>query len=262
MLRIGTSGYYYKDWAGKFYPSELKAEERLAFYAREFNTVEINSTYYRMPTPAQLTDMARRVPDDFIFTVKTPHEMTHERNAEATFFNRFRDALQPLIEMKKFGAVLAQFPYAFHHTPTNTEYLKRFRQQLGDLPIVIEFRTADWLSEQTREKTLAFLREQELGFCCVDLPVIKSLPPILAELTSAVAYVRFHGRNAATWWEHEESYQRYDYHYQKEELAEWIPKIQKLDTLAEKVFVFANNHYNANAVETARELKTLLGVAT
>ena len=207
-----------------------------------------------MPTAKTLAGMAGKVPDGFLFTLKTPQEMTHTRDADAALFPQFIDALKPLADQKKFGTVLAQFPSSFHRTRENVDYLKNFRERLRDLPIVIEFRNAQWLNDQT----FAFLREHKLGFCCVDEPHLKGLLPPIAEATSQVAYVRFHGRNAAKWWEHEQSYERYDYTYSKAELAEWTPKIQKLNQLAETVFVFANNHYRAQGIDTARQLRLLL----
>jgi uncharacterized protein YecE (DUF72 family) len=198
--------------------------------------------------------MARKVPDGFLFTLKTPQEMTHTRDAAAALFPQFIEALKPLIEQKKFGAVLAQFPSSFHNTRENVDYLKHFRERLPDLPIVVEFRNAQWLND----KTFAFLREHKTGFCCVDEPRLKGLLPPIAEATSQVAYVRFHGRNAAKWWEHAQAYERYDYTYSKAELEEWTPKIQKLNQLAETVFVFANNHYRAQGIDTARQLRLLL----
>jgi uncharacterized protein YecE (DUF72 family) len=254
MIYIGTSGFSYEDWVGPYYPPDLNKQDWLAFYAREFNTLEINYTYYRMPTARTLAGMARKVPDGFLFTLKTPQEMTHTRDADAALFPQFIEALKPLADQKKFGAVLAQFPSSFHSTRENVDYLKNFRDRLRDLPIVVEFRNAQWLND----KTFAFLREHKLGFCCVDEPRLKGLLPPTAEATSKVAYVRFHGRNAAKWWQHEQAYERYDYSYTKEELDEWTPKIQKLNQLAETVFVFANNHYRAQGIDTARQLRLLL----
>jgi uncharacterized protein YecE (DUF72 family) len=254
MIHIGTSGFSYDDWVGKYYPETLKKEDWLAFYAREFNTLEINYTYYRMPTARTLAGMARKVPDGFLFTVKTPQEMTHTREADAALFTQFTEALKPLIEPNKFGAVLAQFPFSFHNTKPNVEYLKQFRERLKDIPTVIEFRDAQWLTDVT----FALLREQSLGFCCVDEPHLKGLLPPIAEATSPVAYVRFHGRNAAKWWQHEQAYERYNYTYSKEELGEWTPKIQKLDQVVQTVFVFANNHYGGQGIDTARQLRLML----
>lgn len=254
MIYIGTSGFSYDDWVGPYYPPNLSKNDWLSFYAKEFNTLEINYTYYRIPTAKTLAGMARKVPDGFLFTLKTPQEMTHTRDAVAALFPQFIEALKPLTDQKKFGAILAQFPSSFHHTRENVEYLKDFRDCLLDLPIVVEFRNAQWLNDQT----FAFLREHKLGFCCVDEPRLKGLLPPIAEATSQVAYVRFHGRNAAKWWQHEQAYERYDYTYSKEELDEWTPKIQNLNQLAETVFVFANNHYRAQGIDTARQLRLLL----
>jgi len=254
MTYIGTSGFSYDDWVGPYYPPNLSKNDWLSFYAKEFNTLEINYTYYRMPTAKTLAGMARKVPDGFLFTLKTPQEMTHTRDADAALFPQFIEALKPLADQKKFGAVLAQFPSSFHWTRENVDYLKNFRERLRDLPIVVEFRNVQWLNDQT----FTFLHENKLGFCCVDEPRLKGLLPPIAEATSQVAYVRFHGRNAAQWWEHEQAYERYDYSYSKTELKEWTPKIQKLNQLAETVFVFANNHYRAQGIDTARQLRLLL----
>jgi uncharacterized protein YecE (DUF72 family) len=254
MICVGTSGFSYDDWEGPYYPTGLAKQDRLAFYAKEFNALEINFTYYRMPTARTLAGMARKVPDDFLFTVKTPKEMTHTRDADPALFSQFIRALQPLREAKKFGAVLAQFPASFHNTRENGDYIKSFRAHWLDLPVVIEFRNAQWLTPET----FALLREQRLGFCCVDEPRLKGLLPPIAEATSPVAYVRFHGRNAQKWWRHEHAYERYDYTYSKEELEEWTPKIRKLDGAAEITFVFANNHYRGQGIDTARQLRLML----
>ena len=122
--------------------------------------------------------------------------------------------------------MLAQFPSSFHNTKPKTWITSSsFGDRLHDVPIVVEFRDAQWLNDET----FAFLRDTNLGFCCVDEPDLKGLLPPIAEATSKVAYVRFHGRNAAKWWQHEQAYERYDYTYPKEELDEWTPKIQKLN---------------------------------
>jgi uncharacterized protein YecE (DUF72 family) len=254
MIYIGTSGFSYDDWVGPYYPADLDKKDWLAFYAREFKTLEINFTYYRMPTARTLAGMARKVPAGFLFTIKATKEMTHTRDADAALFPPFIAALQPLIDQQKFGAVLAQFPSSFHYTSENVDYLKAFRAHWHDLPVVVEFRDARWLNDQT----FALLREQRYGFCCVDEPRLKGLLPPIAEATAPVAYVRFHGRNAQKWWHHEQAYERYDYTYSQAELEEWIPKIRKLNQAAETVFVFANNHYRGQGIDTARQLRLML----
>ena len=254
MIYIGTSGFSYKDWVGPYYPTALPKTEWLSYYAREFHACEINFTYYRLPDVRTLAAMADKTPEGFLFTVKASKELTHERESNAQAFAQFVHALQPLLERGKLGCVLAQFPYSFHPGKKSRDYLRAFRELMVDLPVVIEFRNARWLSAET----FALLRENDLGFCCVDEPRLKGLIPPIAEATSKVAYVRFHGRNAQKWWHHNKAWERYDYTYSREELAEGVPKIKELDAQAEDTFVFANNHWRAQAVDTARQLRLLL----
>jgi uncharacterized protein YecE (DUF72 family) len=198
--------------------------------------------------------MANKTPDGFLFTVKATQELTHKREDTSLLFPKFVQALHPLIEAKKFGCILAQFPYSFHPTKENRDYLLAFPELMAGLPVVVELRNAQWLTAET----FALLQENHLGFCCVDEPRLKGLIPPVAEATSKVAYVRFHGRNVKKWWHHDEAWERYDYTYAKEELEEWAPKIKSLDGKAENTFVFANNHWQAQAVDTARQLRLLL----
>lgn len=122
------------------------------------------------------------------------------------------------------------------------------------MPVVVEFRNARWL----REDVFGWLRSHGLGFCCVDEPPLPNLLPPIAEATSNIAYVRLHGRNKEKWWQHEHAYERYDYTYSPEELEEWLPKIRYLDSMAERTFVFANNHWQGQAVSTIRQLRMML----
>ncbi len=255
MLYMGTSGYSYEDWVGPFYPQHLKKTDWLTYYATQFRATEINYTYYRMPNARTLAAMADKVPDGFVFTVKAPQDLTHIREDIKGLFPQLKEALQPLIAEGKFGCVLAQFPHSFHNTPENQDYIRVFRERMGDLPVVVEFRGRDWLTDEIFD----LLRQQQLGFCCVDEPRFKELMPPVAVATSPVAYVRFHGRNAKKWWHHERSEERYDYTYPEEELQEWVPKIQQLERESQVVFAFANNHYRGQAADTVRKLEKLLG---
>lgn len=245
QLYIGTSGYSYDDWVGPIYPENIKKTDWLHFYAHDlgFNTTEINYTYYRMPAARTLTAMAKKVPDGFIFTIKANQEMTHIREDVKGLFAEFRKAVAPLVDERKFGCVLAQFPSSFHNTPENRDYLKMVAERFGDLPVVVEFRNRDWIEEETWE----LLRQCHLGFCCVDQPQFASLIPPIAVATSEVGYVRFHGRNYQKWWQHENAYERYDYSYKDEELQEWAPKIEKLEAETEKLFAYANNHFQGSS---------------
>jgi len=254
MLHIGTSGYSYDDWVGPFYPAGLQKGDFLRFYAQEFSTCELNFTYYSIPDARTLEAIAAKTPYRFLFTLKANQEMTHERGDTKTAFAQFVSALDPLIQGNKLGCLLVQFPWSFKNTPQNRDYLKLCRQRLGELQAVVEFRNREWIKDETFE----LLRELDLGFCCVDQPRFPSLIPPIARTTSRVAYVRFHGRNAAKWWKHDQAWERYDYTYNTEELQEWVPKIQKLDAEAEDTYIFANNHWQGQAVDTARQLRMLL----
>ncbi len=232
----------------------MPKKDWLLYYAREFIACEINATYYTLLKSAVMESMVSKTGDGFLFSVKANKQMTHERENNAEVFKVFREMLRPLIERGKMGCVLAQFPNSFRFNASNRDYVEGFREKMGDLPVVIEFRNAGWL----REDVFSWLSRYELGFCCVDEPPIPNLLPSIAEVTSKIAYVRFHGRNKEKWWQHEHAYERYDYTYSPEELDEWIPKIHKLDQTAEKTFVFANNHWRGQAVSTIRQLRMML----
>jgi uncharacterized protein YecE (DUF72 family) len=228
--------------------------EWLTYYAREFNTCEVNSTFYALPKPSSLKAMEKKTGEGFLFCFKANQEMTHQRDDNASVFKAFCQVLEPIITAGKLGCILAQFPYSFGFNRRNWDYLSLFKERLGELPVVIEFRNARWL----RSEVFDWLRQNELGFCCVDEPPLPNLLPPLAEATTKISYVRFHGRNSAKWWQHEQAYERYDYSYTPQELSEWLPKIQKLDSVAEKTFIFANNHWRGQAVSTIRQLRLML----
>jgi uncharacterized protein YecE (DUF72 family) len=181
MIKIGTSGFSYPDWIGTVYPEGLPEREHLSFYAAEFSTVEINMTYYRVPDPRTAQGWARKTPEGFLFSVKAFQGLTHER--EQPDFAGFATAVQPLVQAGKLACILAQFPYSFHPTPANRDYLKQLRDGLGDLPTVVEFREAGWLNQETFD----LLRLLRLGFCSVDEPRLKGLMPPMAIATGPIS---------------------------------------------------------------------------
>ncbi|NLZ43404.1 MAG: DUF72 domain-containing protein [Clostridia bacterium] len=257
-ILIGTSGFSYDDWLGPFYPEGLAPAAMLPFYAKNFKAVEINFTYYQMPGSQSISGLERKTPAGFTFCLKAHKSMTHEISkdpAEAgEIFHRFRQALFPLVDAGKLGCVLLQFPWGFKYSHENLEYLCFAREALGDLPAVVEFRNAGWV----KEEVFSFLSGLNFGFCCVDEPRLRGLMPPVARVTSDLAYLRFHGRNAARWWKHDEPWERYDYLYSSAELQEWIPAILKLSAQAKTTFVFFNNHHAGQAVINARILAELL----
>ena len=254
MIYIGTSGFSYDDWVGGFYPRGMPKREWLIYYAREFNTCEINSTFYAVPRQATLQALTDKTGDDFLFSIKANKEMTHQMENSRDVTRAFVEVLEPVISAGKLGCILAQFPYSFRFSPQNLDYLGALRERLDTLPVVVEFRNTGWLNDEVFQR----LRDLELGFCSVDEPALPNLLPPMAEATSHIGYVRFHGRNSSKWWRHEHAYERYDYSYTPQELAEWVPKIRTLDGITEKTFVFANNHWRGQAVDTIRQLRLML----
>ena len=254
MIRLGTSGFSYKDWAGVYYPDGMNQKDWLSFYAREFNTCEINSSYYAIPGAGVMKSIAERAGEGFLFAVKANQEMTHGRANSSAVCRAFNQSMEPLVNAGKLGCVLAQFPYSFDYNTDDLRYVSELRKNLNGLPMVIEFRNARWL----KVPVFQWLRENEIGFCCVDEPQLPNLLPGIVEATSKIGYIRFHGRNKEKWWQHDQAWERYDYTYRTEELAEWLPKIKRLEKATEKTFIFANNHWKGQSINTIRQLQKML----
>jgi uncharacterized protein YecE (DUF72 family) len=254
MIRIGTSGFSYKDWVGPVYPQELAQWQWLSYYAQSFDTVELNVTYYRLPTAKMVKGWIDRTPDHFLFAVKAHRSLTHER--KDVDFQAYVSSIEPLLSAGKLACILAQFPHSFHRNLENREYLRRIKDGLVDFPVVVEFRGKDWVKDETFEE----LKQLNLGFCCVDEPKLPGLMPPTALVTGPIAYVRFHGRNSQKWWKHDQAWERYDYTYSEDELKEWVPKIHDLDDQAALTVVYANNHYKGQSVDTVRKLQHLLAL--
>ncbi len=257
MLYVGTSGYSYADWRDIFYPKTMRSKEFLAFYSQAFSCVELNFTYYRQPAAKTVANMVRGVPDDFSFTVKAHRTMTHEIPPEPALkeeFATFADGMKPAVDEGKLGCVLFQFPWSYRLTRKNLGYVLSLKDRLQWAETVVEFRNLGWAKENVWEA----LRGASLGFCCVDEPDIKGLFPRIAKVTSNVGYLRFHGRNAAKWYNHKEASERYDYLYNDEELNAWVPRIKEMAERAEKTYVFFNNCHRGQAAINALRLIQLV----
>jgi len=254
MIRVGTSGFSYPDWVGPFYPTGTRQPAMLPWYARHFDALEINFTYYRLPVPGQLEAMSARCADRVTLAVKAWQGMTHTCEASAGDLAGFTAALAPLSERGVLGAVLLQFPGSFRPSAAANRHLVGLVSRLRPFPVVAEFRHSSWV----REETFHLLRTEGVGYCCVDEPELPGLIPPVAVATADTAYVRFHGRNAGKWFQHDHPHERYDYRYGIDELAAWVPRLRQLDALAARTLVFMNNHYEAKAVTNARQLQELL----
>lgn len=255
QILIGSSGYSYDDWRGTFYPVRLAKGGMLEYYAQEFSFTEVNSTFYHIPAARVMEALAKKTPRGFVFSVKAHGSLTHEREAESTgYAEKFRLALKPIEEAGKLGAVLFQFPYSFRNTPENRGYLARLRELYPEVPAAVEFRHVSWEGEPL----WGWLSALGFAYVCVDEPRLKGLVGPVAVRTADIAYVRFHGRNAAKWWRHGEAWERYDYLYSREELEEWLPRIKAVAAGAKRVFAAFNNHPRGQAVENARMLREMI----
>jgi uncharacterized protein YecE (DUF72 family) len=258
VIYVGTSGYGYHNWSPAFYPPWLFYEDYLDFYAERFNCCELTFTRYRMPTVDDQERLLRRSAGRVVFTVKAHRCLTHQRPLEKdlTIARRFAASLSPLIEARRLGAVVAQFPFTFINNPDHRAYLARLRAALKELPLVAEFRHDSWLNDET----LDFLRGWDIGVACVDTPELAKLPGPRAVVTSELGYVCFHGRNAARWWKWWSKNQgyRYDYNYRRRELLGWVPRLREIERQSQHTFVIFNNHWQGQAVINAQALQKIL----
>jgi uncharacterized protein YecE (DUF72 family) len=253
---IGTSGYSYADWVGPFYPDGTRKGDMLAYYSRYFRAVEINFTYYRMPTARTIAGMAAKAAGRLLFAVKLVGELTHGDNRDPKLIRDYLEALRPMAEENVLGVILAQFPWSFKRTDDALAYLQWLAEALGEHALAIEFRNREW-DDPT---VLEVLREAGIAYVNVDEPKLDGLMRPSDYTTSKRAgYFRFHGRNAVKWWKHDRAEERYDYLYSRDELTEWIPRIKKVAGETGKTYVFMNNHPLGKAVENARQLMEMLG---
>jgi len=252
-LRFGTSGYSFNDWVGIVYPEGTRASDFLSTYAKDFDAVEVNFTYYRDPTPEIFEGMLRKVSADFDFVIKAPKGMTHDRTKLAASSETFVTALKPLIDEGQLGGVLLQFPQSFHPTDAAFDHLKNVADVFIPMGVDtnVEFRHKDWNQDCVYE----LLERLNLGFVNVDLPKLDALPGQTNIVTSDVAYYRLHGRNADMWYKPPSGSYRYDYLYNDSELEEWALRVEESLDHAEKVYVFNNNCHKGSSFANALRLK-------
>jgi uncharacterized protein YecE (DUF72 family) len=259
LIRIGPAGWSYKDWEGIVYPQKPGAKfDPLEYLARFFNTIEINSSFYRPFTTATAKSWARRVTTapDFMFTAKLNRVFTHERGkATAEDEKQVREGIDALASGGKLGAVLLQFPWSFKNTDEERFYLTKLLDRFKDYPLVLEVRHSSWNNPQIYE----WLEELGVGICNVDQPLFsKSIKPA-ALSTSPIGYVRLHGRNYQDWFrEKAPRDDRYNYLYSLDELEPWITRIKEIAAKTKESYVITNNHFRGQAVVNALEIKSTL----
>ncbi len=254
---IGTSGYDYPEWKDVFYPKELQRNAFLDYYAQFFSAVELNYTYYKMPGEKGIRELITKTDRPLVFSIKAHKSLTHEITAQwKEDAACFKNALRPLLERDRLTSVLFQFPQSFHYTQDNRLYLDSLIKELAPLPVIVEFRHKEWMIDRVYEG----LDKRGIGICIVDMPELYHLPGFHPVVTGNTAYLRFHGRNAQSWYTASEQNgsSRYNYLYSVKELENTIPVIKFLKTKARLVQIFFNNHPGGAAAVNAKKLKELL----
>jgi uncharacterized protein YecE (DUF72 family) len=266
-VRLGTCSWADEGLVKHWYPRDVRsAEGRLRYYAQSYDTVEVDSPFYRLPTPEVSARWAERTPPGFVFHAKASAQMTGHEEAESPerAFREFRAALAPLEEAGKLRGVLLQYHPRFKKSGEALDVLRGVRELLAPLVPLIEFRHRSWMTEEERADTLAFLEQQGLAYVSVDSPSTRAsnVMPRIAAATSEVAYVRFHGRNWKTWNKKTRtSGERFDWLYSREELAEWVAPLGRLAEESREVYALFNNNRDDFAPRSAQVLRGLLDEA-
>jgi uncharacterized protein YecE (DUF72 family) len=257
-IRVGCSGWSYKDWVGPFYPEGTASKDMFSRYMEHFDTVEINSTFYRIPNEYMVKSWANRSGDDFRFSAKIYQGVTHEKEMRSVrpVYEQYMAAMLPL--KSKVGSILIQMPQRFKASDANCALLEDFLSMLHtNVAFTAEFRDRSWFNEET----FKLLEKYNVAFCVVSQPQFKGLIPPEPIVTADHAYMRFHGLNYKKWYSGEGS-ARYDYLYSEKELQDWKPKVEGMqEEVAKTVYVYFNNHPSGQAPANAKMMMDLLGIA-
>ena len=259
-IRFGPAGWSYSDWKGIFYPKRKpRGFSEPGYIAEFFDTIEINTSFYNPLNPDHCRLWMEQVSANprFLFTAKLWQKFTHEIGATAEDEKAVRSGFDVLCEKGKLGAILLQFPFSFHNNKENFAQLQELLARFHDYPLVVEVRHATW-----NEKTFYdLLAEHNVGFCNIDQPIIgRSLEPS-DHVTSAIGYVRLHGRRYDTWFSEDPkipAYERYNYLYTREELKPWAERVETIEQESKSAYVITNNHFAAKSIVTALTLMHIL----
>ena len=294
-IRIGTASWTDPTMTapGVFYPPDAgNAEDRLVYYANQFPIVEVDATYYALPTRRTGELWLERTPPDFMFDIKAHALMTGQpsevkrlpkdlreslpaeildktriyardlpKEIEDEIWARFMDGIEPLRSSGKLGAVFLQYPRWFFPSNESRDEIVRARERMADTPFAVELRHASWFNEKNAQRTIRFLTGHEIPFVMVDAPpgTKSSIPPMTVVTSPKLAVVRFHGRRTETW---EQSgipvVERFRYLYDEAELCEWVPRIHETAQQVPEIHVLMNNCYANYGTTNAREIAELL----
>ncbi len=267
-MYVGTSGWSYPKgegtWNGYFYPKGKGKINELEYYSQFFKTVEINSSFYRPPNQGYVYNWARKVPKDFLFTVKMWQKFTHpkmykEATGEDAVISQqdvdlFESSIEPLAKYDKLGALLAQFPPSFKNDGFGQKILTGIIRKFGQYRLAVELRHHSW----SDDKNIAeLLRENNVAWVQIDEPKFKTSVAEEVPVTSDMAYFRFHGRNAEMWWKGDNE-TRYKYLYAPEEIDELKTKVDSVAEKTKLLFAFFNNHWQGYSPRNANDLQKVL----
>jgi uncharacterized protein YecE (DUF72 family) len=257
-IYVGTSGWSYDDWRGIVYPDRPRSLDLLRFMAGYVDALEVNSSFYRTPTPKMAASWVRRTAEfpDFRFTFKINRRFTHQRTPwAAEEAQEFRDGVAPMVEAGKLGAVLLQFPWSFQANERSYDWLTRLSEEFRPLPMAVEVRHDSWLTDEGRY----CLELLKLSMANIDQPQLNRCIAPNTLLTGPMGYVRLHGRRTDTWFaDNIQPHERYNYLYREDEIDEWVERIREISRESRELYVFTNNHYRGQAPANALQILSKL----
>jgi uncharacterized protein YecE (DUF72 family) len=255
-IYLGTAGWSYKDWNDRVYPKTKSGRASdLAYYAKYFDVVEINSSFYKIPTQDSVRAWLSQIEENkrFKFNVKLHQGFTHQKTTKDVA--QFKNAFEPLFSSPHYGALLIQFPWSYKKEQSNIDHLKRLLKEFVAFHCAVEFRHASWGTDDT----LKLLKEHQAVYVNIDQPVIGDSIRPSSNVTASIGYVRLHGRNYDTWFSTQsDSSARYNYLYNQAEIEEWIKRIKEMAEGTDVVFVIFNNHFRGQAAINALQAKAHL----
>ncbi len=254
-ILIGTSGYAYTDWVGPVYPEGIRREELLARYSLLLRTVELNVSFYRMPTASQFTRLMKETDEGFRFSIKANEGLTHrvDPGSWRSTASAFVAALQPLRSSGRLAGVLLQFPPSFLYDVSSRRYLDLLLAELAGFPLAVEFRCPEWYNN----RVFAALRSRRVSLVSLDLPDLPGLPPAMDIVTAPLVYIRLHGRDPKQWRDSGSSV-GHDYLYSDLELEAWADRIRGMTAHASRILVYFNTPCRGQAVANAKTLARML----
>jgi uncharacterized protein YecE (DUF72 family) len=256
---VGVAGWSYPDWKEIVYPRETHVD-KLQYLSHFFDTIEVNTSFYSIPSRSMVTGWTNCVSHNprFLFTLKLYKLFTHGDNIQEgtptlvpSLVDSFKAALEPLQECRKLGALLMQFPYRFHYETKNLDYLLVLFETFREFPLALEVRHRSF----HLDSFFKLLEDHQVAFANIDQPGVSHAMPITPVFTAQrLAYLRFHGRNTANWFDMEVGRDgRYDYDYSSQELEVYLGMVREFQQRAGTLYVIFNNHYRASEVKNALE---------